>query len=142
VILVETSVWVDHLRVGDSTLATLLDAGKVLTHPLVFGEPALGSLRNRDAAMSCPSHLPSSAVATDSEVLSFIDRNALFGRGIGYADVHLLAAARLTAGTNDKRLGAVAEALGLASLEPTRRTLSRAKRPPDAQRRADFVDRV
>ena len=115
--LVDTSVWIDHLRIGDPALAALLDAGQVLTHPFVIGELALGSLRKRDVVMSLLSHLPSSAVATDSEVLSFIVRNALFGRGIGCVDVHLLAAARLTAGTrlwtNDRRLGAVAERLGV-----------------------------
>jgi predicted nucleic acid-binding protein len=116
---VDITFRVDHLRVGDSTLAALLDPGEVLTHPFVIGELALGSLRNRDVVTSLLSHLPSSAVATDSEVLSFIGRNALFGRGVGYVDVHLLAAARLTTGsslwTKDERLGAVAAALGLAT---------------------------
>ena len=116
-ILVDTSVWVDHLRVGDFALAALLQARQILTHPYVIGELALGSLRNRDVVISALSDLPSAVVANDLEVLAFINRNALFGRGIGYVDVHLLAAARLTVGTslwtNDKRLKAAAERLGL-----------------------------
>jgi predicted nucleic acid-binding protein len=118
VILVDTSVWVDHLRTGNATLAALLDAGMALTHPFVIGEIALGSLRQRETVLSALSDLPHAAVATDAEVLAFIDRHALFGRGVGYVDAHLLAAARLTAGselwTNDRRLHGVADALGLA----------------------------
>lgn len=118
-ILVDTSVWVGHLRTGDKALAALLDNGAVLTHPFVIGELALGNLRRREAVLKALSDLPHASVATDAEVLHFIDRQALFGRGIGYVDAHLLAAVRLTAGadlwTNDKRLHAVAEQLGLAT---------------------------
>jgi hypothetical protein len=118
VILVDTSVWVDHLRAGDKRLVALLDAAMVLAHPFVIGELALGSLRQRETVLSALSDLPRAAVATDSEVLHFIDRHALSGRGIGYIDVHLLAAARLTAGaqlwTRDMRLNDVAAQLGLA----------------------------
>jgi predicted nucleic acid-binding protein len=119
VILVDTSVWVDHLRAGDATLAALLEAGRVLTHPFVIGEIALGNMRQRAAVLSALSDLPTAIVAADAEVLAFIDRHALFGRGIGYVDAHLLASTLLTAGaslsTNDKRLRSVAEALNLAS---------------------------
>jgi len=118
VILVDTSIWVDYLRAGNAMLAALLDAGMVLTHPFVIGELSLGSLRQREAVLTALSDLPPAVVATDAEVLGFIDRHALFGRGVGYVDAHLLAATRLTAGaelwTNDKRLRAVADALGLA----------------------------
>jgi predicted nucleic acid-binding protein len=118
VILVDTSIWVDHLRAGNATLAALLNAGRVLTHPLVIGEIALGNLRQRKAVLADLLDLPPAVVATDAEVLGFIDHHALFGRGVGYVDAHLLAAARLTAGaelwTNDRRLHDVAEALGLA----------------------------
>jgi predicted nucleic acid-binding protein len=118
VILVDTSIWVDHLRSGNATLAELLEAGRVLTHPFVIGELALGALRQRVAVMTALSDLPSAIVATEAEVLAFIDRHALFGRGIGYVDAHLLAAARLTAGTvlwtKDRKLHRVAEALGMA----------------------------
>ena len=118
VIVVDTSIWVDHLRVGNASLAALLSDGRVLTHPFVIGELALGSFRQRRAVLADLSDLPEVVVATDAEVLSFIDRHSLFGRGVGYIDVHLLAAARLTAGaklwTNDRRLHDVADAWGLA----------------------------
>jgi len=118
VILVDTSVWVDHFRAGHKGLADLLNAGMVLTHPFVVGELALGNLRQRDIVLNTLSDLPHAAVATDTEVLRFIDRQALFGRSIGYVDVHLLAAAQLTLGaelwTNDNRLRDVAAQLGLA----------------------------
>jgi predicted nucleic acid-binding protein len=118
VILVDTSVWVDHLRVGDKALVELLDAGMVLAHPFVIGELSLGNLHQRRTILESISDLPQAVVATDAEVLHFIDRHLLFGRGIGYLDVHLLAAVRLTAGaalwTRDRRLHEIAERLGLA----------------------------
>jgi predicted nucleic acid-binding protein len=118
VILVDTSVWIDHLRAGDRTLTTLLETGRVLAHPFVIGELALGRLRRREVVLQSLSDLPQASVATDAEVLHFIDRHALFGRGVGYVDAHLLAAVRLTAGaelwTNDKRLHSVANELRLA----------------------------
>jgi predicted nucleic acid-binding protein len=117
VILVDTSVWVDHLRRGDNLLAELLNAGEVLAHPFVIGEIALGNLRQRKVVLEALSDLPQATVATDAEAIRFIDRHALAGRGIGYLDVHLLAAVRLTSGsalwTRDKRLHGVAEQLGL-----------------------------
>ena len=118
-ILVDTSVWVEYLRTGNEMLAVLLDGGEVLGHPFVMGELALGSLRRRDAFLSDLRDLPQAIVAEDEEVLCLIDRDALFGRGIGYIDAHLLAAARLTTGaklwTRDRRLRAVAARLGLAA---------------------------
>jgi predicted nucleic acid-binding protein len=117
-ILVDTSVWVDHLRANDETLAELLHSQAVLAHPFVIGELALGNMRRRETVLAALADLPQSGVATDAEVLTFIDRHALFGRGIGYVDAHLLAAARLTAGarlwTRDRRLQEVARDLGLA----------------------------
>jgi predicted nucleic acid-binding protein len=118
VILVDTSVWIDHLRATEKALVALLDKGLVLAHPFVIGELALGNLRQREIVLDALSDLPPAGVATDAEVLHFIDRHALFGRGVGYIDAHLLAAARLTAGaglwTKDKRLHGVAVELGLA----------------------------
>jgi hypothetical protein len=125
VILVDTSVWVDHLRATDETLAGLLDAGMVLAHPFIIGELALGTLSQRQTVLTALSDLPQAIVATDQEALHFIDRHTLFGRGVGYIDIHLLAAARLTPGTTlwtrDKRLHAVALQLGLATTPPLRR---------------------
>lgn len=116
-ILVDSSVWVDHLRKGDRRLVTLLDTSQVLTHPFVVGELALGSLKNRESILSSLKGLPQAATATDEEVQQFIERNALFGLDIGYIDAHLLAAVRLNAGsqlwTRDKRLGAIANRMGL-----------------------------
>jgi predicted nucleic acid-binding protein len=118
VILIDTSVWVDHLRATEKVVVALLDKGLVLAHPFVIGELALGNLRQREIVLDALSDLPRAGVATDVEALHFIDRHALFGRGVGYIDAHLLAAVRLTAGaklwTKDKRLHGVAVELGLA----------------------------
>jgi predicted nucleic acid-binding protein len=122
VILVDTSVWVDHLRTGNATLRQLLDSGQVLGHPFVTGELALGNLRQRGVVLGALRELPQAAVASDGEILHFIDRQALFGSGIGYIDAHLLAAARLTPGarlwTRDGRLQVVAARLDLAMAPP------------------------
>ncbi|MHB8474146.1 MAG: type II toxin-antitoxin system VapC family toxin [Gammaproteobacteria bacterium] len=117
-ILVDTSVWVDHLRAGDAELAALLNGSQVLMHPFVLGELACGNLRNRTEVLALLKDLPRAAVATDEEVLFFIERQVLMGRGIGYIDAHLLSAATLGGvtrlWTRDKRLRAVADALALA----------------------------
>jgi len=117
VILVDTSIWVDHLRAGNEVLTGLLNRGQVLAHPFVIGELALGNLRQRDLVLGALRELPKAAVASDEEVLGFIDRQALFGRGIGYVDAHLLAAARLTPGANlwtrNTRLQWIAASMGL-----------------------------
>ena len=115
--LVDTSVWVDHLRHGDSELAAALEAGQVDMHPFVVGELACGNLRARTDVLGLLLALPPIAVATDNEVLFFIDEHELMGRGIGYVDAHLLASARLGGvmlWTRDKRLHATAVELGLA----------------------------
>src|SRR5437763_4166645 len=116
-ILVDSSVWVDHLRQGDQRLVTLLEASQVLTHPFVVGEVTLGSLKNRETILGSLKGLPQAATATDEEVQKFIESNALFGLGIGYIDAHLLAAVRLDSGshlwTRDKRLGAIANRMGI-----------------------------
>ncbi|HZZ36171.1 MAG TPA: PIN domain-containing protein [Caulobacteraceae bacterium] len=118
-ILVDSSVWVDHLRGGDDVLIGKLDAGEVLTHPFVIGELALGNLRDRDTVLGVLGGLPAALVATEAEVLELIHRNRLFGLGIGYVDAHLLASARLTPGaslwTRDRRLVDVASGLGVAA---------------------------
>ena len=118
VILVDTSVWIAHLRSSDPTLVHLLDRGLVVSHPFVVGELALGTLRQREAVLDALLGLPRAAVATDGEVLHFIARHALAGRGVGYVDIHLLASVRLTAGTtlwtSDKHLHAITAELALA----------------------------
>ena len=118
-ILVDTSVWVDHLRHNNETLASLLHDGRVMTHPFVIGELALGNLRQREAVLGAMQDLPAANVASDAEVLAFIAAEALHGLGIGYVDAHLLAAVRLTPDarlwSHDKRLAGVAEQLSLAA---------------------------
>jgi predicted nucleic acid-binding protein len=118
VILVDTSVWIDHLRTGEPELAALLQDGHVLAHPWVTGELALGHLSRRSEILRLLHHLPQAKAATDHEVLTLIDNHRLFGLGIGYVDAHLLAATMLTTGarlwTRDKRLAAVSDQLGLA----------------------------
>ena len=116
-ILVDTSVWVDHLRKSDRGLAALLTASNVLMHPFVIGELACGNLRKCDQILALLKNLPRAGVATDNEVLFFIERHTLMGRGLGFVDVHLLASVALhgTARlwTRDKRLRAAADSLGL-----------------------------
>jgi len=119
VILVDTSVWVDHVRRADATLVRLLSEGQVLTHPFVIGEVALGNLPRRQLFIDQMRRLPGALVATDVEVMSLMERERLFGRGIGFADLHLLAATRLTPfatlWSRDRRLRAIAVEIGLAS---------------------------
>ena len=122
-ILVDTSVWVDHLRRGDPALVDLLERSAVVMHPFVAGEIACGSLRDRKALLELLQDLPAAIVATDDEVMHFIERHALHGKGIGYVDVHLLASVALTGGarlwTRDQKLRQAAAALGSAHPEPS-----------------------
>jgi predicted nucleic acid-binding protein len=116
-ILVDSSVWIDHLRAGDAELSMLLDAGRVLMHPFVLGELACGNLRNRREILGLLGSLPRIMQATDDEVPYFIEHHALMGRGIGYVDAHLLAAAMLDGSarlwTRDKRLRDLTDTLAL-----------------------------
>ena len=121
-ILVDTSVWIDHLRAGDVQLARLLEEGAVLGHPWITGELALGNLVRRDEILGLMNGLPQAVVAQDDEVLRLIEQERLFGAGIGYIDAQLLAAARLTADTalwtRDRRLSVVAVRFGLGYQAP------------------------
>jgi len=121
VILVDTSVWVEHLRRGLPRLATLLQEGKVLIHSWVIGELACGNLRNRADALELLQGLPAAVVASDQEVLLMIEQHQLMGRGIGYVDAHMLASAKLShcqLWTQDRRLAVLTEERGLAAPEP------------------------
>ena len=117
-ILVDTSVWVDHLRKGSTRLNSLLLNAAVLVHPFVIGELACGNLHDRDRILSLLGDLPASKVARDQGVLFFIEQNDLMGQGIGYIDAHLLASASLSSSaslwTVDRKLNIVAVQLGLA----------------------------
>ncbi len=123
-ILVDTSVWVDHLRRGDAALVAALDANIVAVHAFVIGELACGQLKSRQQVLSLLSSLTRLAPAADDEALYFLDRHRLFGRGLGFIDVHLLAATALNEGarlwTRDKRLKTVAVELDVAYVAPAR----------------------
>lgn len=117
-ILIDTSVWVEHLRGKTEVVEELLAANEVLTHPFVVGEIACGNLTNRGEIISMLSKLPALPVTDDSLVLYFIEQNRLAGMGIGYIDAHLLASVVLEPPTRvltlDKRFRAAAEAMELA----------------------------
>lgn len=111
-ILVDTSIWIDHLRRGSPALAALLENEAVCTHDFVIGELACGNLRNRAELLGLLQSLPRLSAATEDETLFFIEQQHLMGRGIGYIDAHLLAAAvirNIPIWTKDKRLMAIAE---------------------------------
>jgi len=117
-ILIDTSIWIDHFRGGDRRLVQLLDRGEVAMHPFVVGELLLGNVKVAKM-LDDLNALPKAAVANDIEVLKFIGERKLPGSGIGYIDAHLLAATALTPETTiwtrDKRLRAVARSLSLAA---------------------------
>jgi predicted nucleic acid-binding protein len=115
-ILVDTSIWIDHIRSSNKRLVGLLDAELVSVHPWVVGELACGNLANRANTLYLLKSLPGVAVASDDEVLFFIDKHGIAGKGAGYLDMHLLAAAALGGlkiWTRDRRLSQVAALLGL-----------------------------
>ncbi|MBI1731839.1 MAG: type II toxin-antitoxin system VapC family toxin [Gammaproteobacteria bacterium] len=116
-ILVDTSVWVDHLRAGAPALVAALEQGLVFGHPFVVGELACGNLKNRREVLRLLDELPGAPVATDPETLDFIERRALMGRGLGYIDAHLLASVALAGTarlwTRDRRLAEAARELKL-----------------------------
>ena len=118
-ILVDTSIWIDHLRKGDLGLFSLLGKNQVLMHPFVLGELAAGALDDRASVLDIFRKLPTILPARDFEVLAFIESAKLHGTGIGYVDAHLLCAVRLVAGsglwTRDARLAAAATRLGVAA---------------------------
>jgi len=113
-VLVDTSVWVSHLRDGNAELASLLNDGSVLCHPLIVGELACGNLKDRSVILSFLKLLPMSIEADHDEVLSFIENNRLMGKGMGYVDVHLITSAVLTGvslWTLDKKLAQTVDSL-------------------------------
>ncbi len=116
-ILVDTSVWVAHLRDGTIGLETLLEEGNVASHPFIIGELACGNLKNRHEILSLLETLPTATQAEHEEVMQFIDRHRLRGKGLGYIDMHLLASSILTnvsLWTLDKKLIEVSSLLGVS----------------------------
>ncbi len=120
-ILVDTSVWIDHFTAPDPALQLLLEAGEIRTHPFVIGELSMGS-QPKNSPIKLLFKLKQVLRATDQEVLEFIRINKLHGIGIGYLDAHLLASARMTPDTTlwtqDKRLAAAAASLSLSYNAP------------------------
>ena len=119
-VLVDTSVWVSHLRDGNAELANLLNDGRVLCHPLIVGELACGNLKDRAVILSFLQLLPMSIEAEHDEVLSFIENNHLMGKGMGYVDVHLITSAVLTGvpvWTLDKKLAQATDSLYIKYLK-------------------------
>ena len=120
-LLADTSVWVDHLRRPSASLAAALEDDVVLMHPFVVGELACGNLRNRRELLSLLARLSFAPSASHSEAMTFVDRHKLMGSGLGWVDVHLLAATALAGTarlwTKDRRLAAAAARLGLAHTE-------------------------
>jgi predicted nucleic acid-binding protein len=118
-ILVDTSVWIDHLHRTESDLVELLDEAKVCVHPMILGELALGSLQDRTAVLSLLTDLPAVPSATHSEVLQLIESHALYGTGLSLVDVHLLAALLVSSNaklwTLDRRLQSAARRLHVAA---------------------------
>jgi len=115
-VIVDTSVWVSHLREGNTKLERLLNDGDVICHPFIVGELACGSLDNRSEILSLLQALPMATQAEYEEVMQFIESNKLMGKGLGHIDVHLIASAVLTGvpiWTLDKKLDEVSSKLGL-----------------------------
>jgi predicted nucleic acid-binding protein len=122
-VLVDTSVWVSHLRETHAGLMDLLDDGEVACHPFIVGELACGNVKNRTTILSLLEALPMALMVEDEEVLAFIDNHDLMGKGLGYIDVHLLASAVLSGlplWTLDKKLEKAAEVLHCRQQEKTR----------------------
>lgn len=116
-ILVDSSVWIDHVRSPLAALSALLAAQKVVQHPFVTGEVALGSIANREEIVTMLASLPQAEAVGEQDFLRFIEGHQIFGMGLGFVDSHLLASARLLNApvwSTDKRLARQADRLGLA----------------------------
>lgn len=115
-VLADTSVWIEHFRHGHARLRSHLADGLVLMHPFVSGELACGNLKDRSEVLFCLNEMPAAKLATHGEVMTFMEKHRLWGRGLGLVDLHLLASALLSDGqfwTFDKKLAQAASDLGL-----------------------------
>ena len=115
-VLVDTSIWINHLRNSDQELKRLLFAGEVFCHPYIIGELACGSIKNRQEIISLLQELPQSPAVYFEEYLYFIEQNQLHGKGVSFIDIHLLASAKLAEiplWTGDKRLQSASAKLNL-----------------------------
>lgn len=115
-ILADTSIWIDHFRHGDTELRRIIEEDRLLCHPAVIGELALGSLRDRGSVITFLTAQRGAVIATHDEVMIMIDRHGIFSMGVGYTDAHLLASVlldqRAALWTRDRRLRAAAEKAG------------------------------
>ena len=118
-ILVDTSIWIDHLHRSEAALSMLLNEAQVCTHPMIIGELALGALQDRKTILALLADLPSTVQATHAEVVPFVELHGLYGTGLSLVDAHLLAALRLSSPdrlwTRDLRLRVAAEKLGVSA---------------------------
>jgi predicted nucleic acid-binding protein len=117
--LVDTSVWIEHLAMGSPRLVRWLEEGEVWCHPFVVGELAGGRMKNRREVLSLLGHLPATPLASHGEVMALLEGHELMGRGLGWVDLHLLASALLAETglwTLDRRLAKVAHDLGVGAL--------------------------
>lgn len=113
-VLVDTSVWIEHFRSVDPTLAGLLEGASVITHPMVLGELACGRFKNRKLIFDYLRALPRAEVASHEEVMHLVDHRQIFGQGVGWIDMHLLASALLSDCfllTRDRRLADLAASI-------------------------------
>ena len=121
-ILVDTSIWIDHLHRSEAALSVLLNEAQVCTHPMIIGELALGSLKDRTTILALLADLPGTVLATHAEVVAFVELHALYGLGLSLVDAHLLAALRLSPRdrlwTRDRRLRRAADKLGVSADPP------------------------
>jgi predicted nucleic acid-binding protein len=118
VILIDTSVWIEHLARGSKRMASLLEDGGVLQHPFVTGELACGSLHGRQRMLLFLSSLPQAEVIEHQDVLRLLDAERLHGHGLSWVDLHILASAMSSTTllwTHDRALERAADRLGLAA---------------------------
>ncbi len=117
-VLVDTSVWIDHFRKSNQRLIRILENQLVVVHPFIIGELALGSIKNRSDVLNMLGSLPSTPVVREYDILQMIEDRRLFASGIGYTDAHILASALIASDiriwTHDKRLHTISENLGVA----------------------------
>ncbi len=117
-ILADTTVWIHHIHRSRADLVEYLMEGRVLSHPFLIGELACGRIRGREELLAALCALPAARLSSHEEAISMVDRHSLAGRGLGWVDVHLLAAARLSGAlllTDDRALRAAAQDLGIAA---------------------------
>lgn len=116
-ILVDTSIWIDHFRYGDEELRKIVNDDRLVCHPFIVGELALGSLRERNAVLAFLAAQREVMIATHAEVMTIIERHSIFSMGIGYTDAHLVTSIlldpRSSLWTRDKRLAAAAQKVGV-----------------------------